>query len=375
MFGLKLKVMLATALAAAAPVAGYFVGEYYGAKQRIESASEQDLVEAAKRGALKIDTWINTNKSGLETLAATPDFAEMFLEEDKAPVKLRMKINADSMPWVRAAYFANPDGMQLARSNDDRLVQIGDRDYFKQARVGNLGQQLVISRTTGMPVLNLGAPVKNKSGSFAGVISYTIDVASITKTITQEKIGANGFKFILDPDGALISHPKDGEADLKNGSLPTYITHPIWKVKPDVSFSQDDAATNTSPKISTLKFKMNNEEFLGAITRADSGFYVATVLPMNEVNAPLIQQRNSALLWFALAMGLSFGIAFFVASALSRPIRLLTEATEGISMGQFDDEKLDNVQSNDEIRTLAQSIKKLSDSVRIAMKQFEGPQG
>jgi methyl-accepting chemotaxis protein len=279
------------------------------------------------------------------------------------------------MPWVRAAYFANPDGMQLARSNDDRLVQIGDRDYFKQARVGNLGQQLVISRTTGMPVLNLGAPVKNKSGSFAGVISYTIDVGTITKTITQEKIGANGFKFILDPDGALLSHPKDGEADLKNGSLPTYITHPIWKVKPDVSFSQDDAATNTTPKISTLKFKMNNEEFFGAITRAESGFYVATVLPMNEVNAPLIQQRNSALLWFALAMGLSFGIAFFVASALSRPIRLLTEATEGISMGQFDDEKLDNVQSNDEIRTLAQSIKKLSDSVRIAMKQFEGPQG
>jgi HAMP domain-containing protein len=170
-----------------------------------------------------------------------------------------------------------------------------------------------------------------------------------------------------------MAHPKPGEADLKNGSLPTYITHPIWKVKPDAIIKQDDAAKNEEAKVPTLKFKMNNEEFFGAITRSESGFYVATVLPMSEVNAPLVKQRNSAMIWFALAMGLSFGIAFFIASALARPIRVLTEAAEGISMGKFDDQKLDSVQSKDEIGTLAQSIKKLSHSVRIAMKQFEGP--
>lgn len=358
MFGLRFKVMLATVLAAAAPLAAYFTAEYYGAETRIEAAAKQALIDSTERSAQKVESWMESNRGGLESLAGVPGLLDGALSEDKTASKERMKISVANLSWVRAAYLTTADGQQVLRSNEEKLSKIGDRDYFKQARFGSLGQQLVISRATQLPVLNIARPVLDKDGKFAGAIAYTINVDSISKEVTNDKVGKTGFKFVVDNEGALMAHPKKSETELKNDALPVYATHPLWRVRP----SGDETAV--------LQFDKDGEKFMGAISKAGN-FYVASVIPMLEVDAPLVAQRNDAYIWFAVAMVLSMSLAFGIAEVLARPIRTLTSAAEDISMGKFNDAKLDSITAKDEIGLLAQSIKKLSHSVKIAMKQLE----
>lgn len=361
MFGLKFKVMFATALAAALPVAGYFAVEYQGSVQRVEGAAKAMLIDSTERSQQKVESWMDSNRGGLETMSMTPDFIERAKsdkEEDKAWVKSRMVLGIDQLPWVRASYLADETGQQLVRSNDERLVKVGDRDYFKQARFGVLGAQLVISRTNFLPVLNISKAIKDKDGKFLGAIQYTMNVDAISEQIVKDKVGKTGFKFMLDADGGLLAHADKKQSELKNDALPVYVAHPLWKIRP-----QDN-------KIETATFVRDGRTFTGAIAKAGT-FYVAAVLPQDEIDEPLAKQRRDAYVGFGAAMALSLLLAYFIASVLSKPLRELARAAEAISMAQFDDAKLDAIKSNDEIGALARSVKKLSNSVRIAMMSMK----
>lgn len=357
MFSLKLKVMVATVIAAALPVGGYFVAEYQGTAQRVDAAAKALLSDSSERSQQKVESWMDSNRGGLETMAMTPDFMERAKsekEEDKAFVKARMILGIDQLPWVRASFLADESGQQLVRSNDDRLIKIGDREYFKQARFGILGAQLVISRTNFVPVLNLSKAMNDKDGKFNGAIHYTINVDAITDQIVKEKVGKTGFKFMLDADGGLLAHADKKQAELKNDALPVYVNHPLWRLRP-----QGD-------KVETASFEFEGKKFMGGIAKAGN-FYVAAVLPQEEINEPLVKQRNDAFIGLGAALVLSLLMAYLVGAVLSRPLRTLAQAAEAISMAKFEDEKLDAIKSNDEIGALARSVKKLSNSVRIAM--------
>lgn len=359
MFGLKFKVILSTAVAAIS-VGGYFAAEYYGSMERVEAAARQGLMDSTERSAQKVEDWMDANRGGLETLGATPNLLALSMSEkpeEKARAKARMQLGIEQLPWVRASYLTEETGMQVIRSNDEKLVKIGDRTYWKQARFGVLGHQLVISRTTFRPTLALSKSINDKDGKFAGTVSYTVNVGTISDQVVKDKVGKTGFKFMLDEDGNLVAHANKNLAELRNEVLPVYTTHPLWRVRP------------SGAEVATLEFEHEGEKFMGSIAKAGF-FYVAAVLPRAEIDEPLAKQRQDAGLWFGAALLLSMGLALVIASVLAKPLRKLTEAAEGISMGQFDDEKIDSITSKDEIGKLAKAIKQLSQSVKISMKQL-----
>jgi HAMP domain-containing protein len=67
-------------------------------------------------------------------------------------------------------------------------------------------------------------------------------------------------------------------------------------------------------------------------------------------------------------------LSFVLGRALSAPIIKLTKVTDNISRGDFDESALDKIASSDEIGLLAESVKRLAASVKIAMEMLSGQQ-
>jgi len=109
--------------------------------------------------------------------------------------------------WAYLTFTIAPDGNNIGRNDEEALRFYGDRGYFKQAIEGRqVGQEVVISRTTGQPAVILSVPVW-RLDKVVGVLAVGTSVTEVSTTITNVKIGQTGFAFLVDDQGKVIAHP------------------------------------------------------------------------------------------------------------------------------------------------------------------------
>src|SRR6266540_733866 len=109
--------------------------------------------------------------------------------------------------WVYLAFTIAPDGNNVGRNDEEPPRFYGDRGYFKQAIEGRqMGQEVVISRTTGQPAVILSVPIWQLD-KVLGVLAVGTSISDVTTTIANAKIGQTGFVFLVDEQGKVIAHP------------------------------------------------------------------------------------------------------------------------------------------------------------------------
>lgn len=355
--GIRAKFAALTVLTALVPLSGYFYANYEKKTVWIEQQIQEDFGETSKKSAQKLDDWELTNESALAMLAAYPGLSDMTPEDAKATLANAVKNYA----WVRASFLTNEDGQQVARSDAEAPVNVGDRPYFKDAKSNGFGQQLIVSRVTGKPSLILAKPVFDSARSFKGVAAFAVDLAAISKEVVAQPWGKTGFKFILTKDGKLLAHWKEEEAAKgKEGQLVDYSQHPMWK----------NRSAEGGAKIVT--FNDDKGEWMGVIEPTSIGWSVVTVQKTEESKAPLIEQQSRALLAMGGALGFALLAALITATAVVKPIRKLKEVADAMAAGKFDMRELDAIKSKDEVGRMARSLGRLGGAVRGAMEAMMG---
>ena len=290
-------------LSAALPVAGYAGWELAGEAERAEAGAASILADAARRSAQKMDSWMEANRASIGALAATPRlWADAGQESSRALAKARLKLGISQLPWVRASYLIDADGMQILRSDEEKPVAVGDRKFFKQARVGAFGSQVVISRVTKLPGLIVAKAITDPEGKFLAEVAYAINADVVTENVAKDKVGRSGFKFVLEKEGGLVAHPRKDQSAVKGDELPVYVEHPLWKARP------------VGDEVSVARFERDGSRFLGAVAKAGD-FYVAAVLPSEEVEESSRAARAEAVGWTLLAFVLALGAGFALSSA------------------------------------------------------------
>lgn len=331
---------------------GLFWGAHYkiGANQTIESVRNQ-LDEYSSRSVQKIDDWMSTNDKVLRTVSEIPELASMSVVEKKE----LMNAFANKYPWIRAIFYADDKGQQVARSDAAALVKVGDREYFKDAMAGKFGKQLIVSRVTGKAGLQLSQGVKEKD-KVVGIVSSAIDLGPISTKIVSEKIGKTGYRFILSEDGNLIGHIDEKELFKGGeGKLTSYTNHPLWSVK-------SDSSSNFK------RFEMNGEKMFGVIERSKVGWYVATVISEKEaIGSDMSNLSEDYRLLTLLSISFIFvsGVMFVFGNELARPIVKTRDIMVDFTKHLEDkDDQLSSIRTKDELGDFVSSLRKYTAAAR-----------
>jgi methyl-accepting chemotaxis protein len=102
-----------------------------------------------------------------------------------------------------ATTLTGADGMQLFRTDGGKLVDVHEREYFKQAMKGQpYMSDVIVSASTGARQVTFAAPVKDTAGNCYGIIQRNYNLSDFHTFLASESEDA----FIVDRTGLVAAH-------------------------------------------------------------------------------------------------------------------------------------------------------------------------
>ena len=350
-FGLFGKIIIVMLLVSILPFGILWFLTFRETNERIRSDSEALMVQTAKGLGDQIDGWIRGNFSTLRMAATLPEIVSMNRDQQE-PV---LKAIGGEYPFMYLVFTIGPNGMNIARSDNQPVVSYADRQYYKDIMAGKaLSWQTVIGRTSKLPALIMAVPIRD-GNRLVGVLAAAMTVEDISKKTATWKMGATGFAFLLDEQGNVVSHPKQQYAENRENLNNT----------PLISAFRKKGWTSITTPFAGEK----GQTAIGHARSNSYGWVLALQQDENEIFETLDIIQNFALTLLAVTVLLVVAIAWFSARALVTPIMKLTDAAERMSLGELN-VKID-VKSRDEIGLLAQAIGRMQTSLRMAMNRLK----
>jgi methyl-accepting chemotaxis protein len=327
-----------------------FIGtyNYLNEQEQTTARVNRQFEQVAKVLDANVSGWVDSNIKALQQNALLPDIRSM-APARQIPV---LRTMVETYGWTFLASTIGADGKNVARSDNAAPIDYADREYFRQAMSGKeLGQQVVISKTTGAPALVLATSFPSDGGA-NGVLMTSSALRDISDAITTTRIGRTGFSVLLDAKGHVIAHP---EPDL-SGKLRDMSSHPAFK------------ATRGAPN-ARVTFAEGDKEYVAYATTTRLGWVIIVQQETREAFAPVrAAVRNAALVVLSVAL-VTLIAAYLLARGLAAPILRLTRVADAVSRGETGVE-IAEVHRRDELGGLARAIDRMRVSIDMAMKRL-----
>jgi methyl-accepting chemotaxis protein len=343
-FGIFPRLFFSMIVVAVIPMGAIWYVDYRASLDRLTADLDARLSSQADAAVNLVDAWVDMNLKVLRQNAALDDMATM--DPKKQRPLLRSVLNEYRSTYL--VFTVGLDGMNVARSDDVPLIDYKDRVYVQQVLQGGaMGQQVVISRTTGQPALILSVPITAKD-RLAGVLALGASVTEVSGTVANARFGRTGYAFLVDETGAVIAHP------LARGSLKD---HPAL------------AGLGAERKKKVVFADAGGRLTVAFAQKTRYGWTMLVQQDASEAYAPLAEANRNALILLGITVVFVALVAWVVARRFARPILNLTRITDSISRGSLG-AKIGEVSRSDEIGGLARAIDRLSASVKLAMDRL-----
>jgi sigma-B regulation protein RsbU (phosphoserine phosphatase) len=193
---------------------------------------------------------------------------------------------------------------------------------------------------------------------FMGVVTADISLSWLTDMVSSIKIAESGYAFLVTTKGNFVTHP---QTDLI-----------LKKTLFDVAKTRNDAELQ---KIGTAMTEGRSgfAPFTSMVTRkacwiayaplASSDWSLGVLFPQDELTADI--SRLNHVVWALGLLGfmLLSGIIIMIAQSITRPLRALAKATEGVAAGNLNG-PLPPVRSRDEVGVLTDAFARMVDSLK-----------
>ncbi len=346
-FGLTAKVVTLMLIVSLVPL-GIFAGiTLKQTDQRIRNDTEKLMALTAQDIVANVDEWTDKNVRVLRALSGMPDIISMTREKQE-PL---LKAVAKEYPWMYLVFTVGPDGMNVARNDDNPLLDYSDRDYYKQTIGGkDLAWQTLVGRTSKKPSLILAVPIK-RGDTAIGVMAMGATIEDLSKLVATWKQGKTGFAFLVDEKGKVVSHQVEDYV-IQQTNLSEYPLIAAFKKGQNGMIYFNDRGTMR----------------VGYAKETKYGWILAMQQDTSETFRVLRETGTFTYILLGLtALGVIV-IAWFLGRAIGSPIRKLTEVAEKISVGDMGAEI--RIKSRDEIGNLAEAILRMQDSLRLAIDRL-----
>ncbi len=263
----------------------------------------------------EVDAMMEGRVNTLKTAAESHMMKTMTLEHQQR----EMLALAKQYPDISNVFLATSDGQQVYRT-EGTLASIADRDYFRT--LINTKQTVVsdvlISKGTGKPAVVIAAPIINDE-QIVGILGSVVDLTRLEEIVNRNKIGRNGFVFIVDKTGRALAYPDESTVkDQKNLT--------------DLSIVAKAMANKNGTDLYTDKGK----EFIGGFSEVPLTHWLVFVTESKEDALHIVDEiRNIILLSVLVIAVLAVMIAFTFSKKLTGPLNELVDVSEKVAKGNL----------------------------------------
>lgn len=208
-------------------------------------------------------------------------------------------------------------------------------------------------------------PIRDISNRIVGILYVGVKERSdiLREGLVSQKVGKTGYIYCIDSKGVLKVHPAKEGSDISNYDFIKEIT------ARGPQLAAGEIGWITYPWINKeLGEKKARNKIVAYTYFPDWDWIIAAGSYLEEFTAPVNNLRNIILMLGLILLAASTVAGYFMARSITRPIIKLVGVAEAISIG--DVSMTVDVQSNDEVGTLADSFRSmttyLSDTAQVA---------
>ena len=382
----SIKTKLSVALLSVALIPMSFTA-YYNLQQSLESAEKSEyrkLELLATSNASRLDQLIIDIQRVVVQVSTEPNvvgFLASTTPQKQGGFRPSMQRTLDNVfrsnPDYDAVYLMNREGRCLAATDPTFIGQVyAFREYFRQAIQGRpYVSSILVGETTGGPGLYFSSPVRSSSGKIVGVAVLKIKGEEIWAIVNALQVGSEGYAFLIDQQGVVISHPNKS---LLYHSLVPLPPETHKQVLTDRLYGRDQIESLNVPELATAMARAKQPAHTSYYSpwersRQMVGFapldVQSWVLGVNKPKAQFAAPLNS-LIWqnsrSVLAVGaIAAIIALLLARSIAKSIHALTKAAQALEQEDFDPQALAEAsRSQDDIGQLVRVFLQMAQKVK-----------
>ncbi len=316
----------------------------------VEDQIMQSIVRDQVSATRAIDDWVKSMSGNLANWSRNEQFLRA-LDGDSQAIHDVTTFTANALkdfPWYEGLALVSPDGKVITASPSSYAsLDVRDRGYFKAAMSGGNGRSKPLtSRATGNPIFVASTPIKGADGGVRGVLFAVVRITDLYDMILAPiKIGANGYAFVIDPNGMIIGHPNK-------------------KFIMDLNVSGSDyGKVMLAKRDGTYKYFFDKQKQWKAMAFGEAksaGWIIAITAPLGELMSPLSAIRNASVigtLLTILAVGL---VVFFVVNRIVQSVNSSVGVLAKVAEGDLDVEiSQSDVNRFDEIGDISRAVQSM----------------
>lgn len=349
-FGLFAKFTMVMLAVSILPLIIFWTITYRETVKRNRADAEMLMALTAQDLSNRVENWINDNIWILRSASELPAIVSMNRQlQEKVLRDIQKKY-----PYMYLVFTVGLDGRNTARSDDVPLKDYSDRDYYKQIIKGKqLSWQNLIGKTSKKPALVLAVPIKN-GNRLVGVMAAAMNLDEVSRFVVTWSRGETGYAYLIDEKGNVVAHQRRAYV----------VKQKNMNRQPLIASYKKGSWTTHSAEFTDE----NGHKALGHVRATNYGWALALQQDISEVYAHVKGVQIFAVILLIATIVLVSLVAFFSARAIVNPIKKLTDIAERMSLGDLNIQI--NVPSKDEIGMLAQAIKRMQTSLRLAMERL-----
>lgn len=224
-----------------------------------------------------------------------------------------------------------------------------------------------VDSISGMPMTTYSVPVYGGSGHLIGVLGFDLLLSTLTKKTREFYTSNTSFAFIVSNEGTALAYP---DSRVLGNSLIDGNTEFNLTVKEILNSTMGQTYTNLHGKRAFIAY--STVESTG--WRFVNVVYCEELFKSAEKSAEevgnIVNEEIMYILSIILAVGLiAFVTTFFLVDSSAREIERLTKIANEVSRGNLDINV--EVDGKDEIGELQKAMKRMVNSIKIAMEELE----
>ena len=349
-FGLLAKTAITLLLVGTGPLLAFGLITLVQQRASLRSEAEKSMQLNAEHISSEVDEWFDKNLRVLRAAVNLPEVTSMQRDEQ---TKVLQAVK-QAYPWMYLVFTIALDGHNVARSDDQPLVDYAERGYFRDIVAGkDLSWDAVLGKTSGKPSLLIAIPIR-ANGKLVGVLAAGMTIEDTSRQIAKWRNGQTGFAFLVDEKSKVLAHPRNDFVQTQK----RLADHPLVK------------AYHADSKPHLVSFDDEGQATLGYVFGNESGWAVAVQQSEDELLGPLHATVTTGLILLCAAALLVAVLGIVFSRRLVQPIVALTAAADRMSLGELQTPIAGG--GNDELAVLSKSLERVRKSMRAAMSRLNG---
>ncbi|NMI05096.1 methyl-accepting chemotaxis protein [Paenibacillus sp. SZ31] len=336
----------------AAPLS--YIALYVIEKQATESV-DNELQSTVQKAVTEVDGWALTQAKVIETLGKVIDdtvpLNEISMEHLQA---FQLASNKEDIATI---YFGLEDGTYLDGAGfiPDATFDARERPWYVAIKASNaLTFSDAYVTKAGIQSIFIGVPLHDENGNFQGAISENISLDSIKDEISSIHTD-NGFTFLLDQKGVVLSHPNQ---ELLNTPLA------------EQSDYTEIVGTMLNQPSGLSEYTYNNDRQLIYYEKIpNTNWIVATSISKAAALAEFTKTRQLYLAFIVIFTVVLAALAYFFALRTIKPLLNMKNSAQQLAAGDLTVQV--DVKGKDEIAQLGTSFNAMSTSLRQLIQQVD----